>query len=146
MKRYRWHGLAVFLAAALPAAGQAVPTPAPTIPSEPVAEAMLYERDFELLLEQAGVPTAGQLALDEQLAALAFERAALSARREALRLRLASITGTFTMVQAAEEMTRQGVQNLREARENLGRELAGVDAELTRLDRKERELKERRAR
>jgi len=146
MRRTLLPGLALLLAWAPALAGQEVPRPAPPAAAEPVAEAMLYERDFELLLEQAGVPTAGQLALDEQLAALEAERAVLTQRRAALQARLDSISGTYTMIQAAEEITRQGVRDVREARKNLERDVAEVQGKLTLLGRKERDLRERRAR
>jgi len=138
-------GLSVLLALALPAAGQVPPSPE-ALPPEPAGEAMLYERDFELLLEQARVPTAGQVVLDEKLASLRQERTALERQRGALQGRLDSISGSFTMVQAAEEMTRQGVHDLREARKNLEHDLAEIRVKLDLLERRERELQERRAR
>lgn len=118
----------------------------PAPPSEPSPEVLLYERDFELLLEEAGVPTGGQRALDGQLEALGDKRSALAQREADLARRLDAVSDSYTLVAAAEEMTRQGVTDLRQARERLGRDLDDVRAQLATLSRQERELRELRAR
>lgn len=137
---------ALALSALAPRAQEPAPPAPPGGPAEPSAEILLYERDFELLLEEAGVPTAGQRELDRQLETLSERRSALAQREADLRRRQEAVSGSYTLVAAAEEMARQGVSDLRVAQESLRRQLEETRAQLAALSRQERELQEKRAR
>ncbi len=137
--------VAAALAAALAAlwirAGEPAPAPPPAAP--PSDEAMAWDRDFDLLLEESGSPTLGQLALQAELEAVEREREAVGRREADLRKRLTNITGNYALVAAAEELSRQGVTDLRLARENLQRDIAAAQKRGAELERKARDLRNR---
>lgn len=113
---------------------------------EPTADALVYERDFELLLEEAGVPTLGQVELERQIAALGPERAAAEKKLAGLQKRLSALDNNYTLEELAEEFARQGVSDTRAAQAGLKAQIAEVQLQLEKLARKERDLKERRNR
>ena len=134
--------LAVTLAAA------AICQEAPGQPQKtaPSPQALAWDKDFDLLLEEANVPTRGQVALEKQLASLVHDRDMMAKREASLRQRLQEITGNFTLTALAQELGRQGVSDERTARENLRRQIAETEKVIGGLDEKIKDVKERIAR
>ncbi len=134
------------LAVALAAAALCQEAPAPPGKQAPPPQALAWDKDFDLLLEEAKVPTRGQVALEKQLASLVHDRDMAAKREDSLRQRLQEISGNFTLAALAQELGRQGVSDERTARDNLRRQIADSQKAIGDLDAKIKDVKERIAR
>jgi hypothetical protein len=136
--------LSVFLLLA-PAAGAGT-TPPPQkdevetgIP--PGAEALVWDRDFDLLLELTNEPTPAQLALESKRLAIEKERQVLVARRLDLSRRLESLQGSYTSETLLNEMLRLGVSDLQAVQKTLRDDLKRTDDRIQDLDFQLKRLK-----
>jgi len=140
-------GYVVFaLLASLAVMAMAQAAPEPPAQNQASPQALAWEKDFDLLLEEANVPTAGQVALEKQLSDLTHEREMMARREADLRKRIQAITGNFTLAALAQELGRQGVSDERIARDNLRQQIADTQKRLAQLDRQAKEIRERLAR
>lgn len=134
--------ISLFMAAlAVVALCQASPEPPAKV--QPSPGALAWDKDFDLLLEEANVPTRGQAVLEKQLASLNHEREMEARRAADLRKRLQDISGNFTLAALAQELGRQGVGDERIARDNLRHQIDEAQKMLAKLDGQIKETKER---
>lgn len=129
--------------AAVALAGPCQAAPEPPAKGQPSPEALAWDKDFDLLLEEANVPTRGQAVLEKQLASLNHEREMEARRAADLRKRLQDISGNFTLAALAQELGRQGVGDERIARDNLRRQIDEAQKMLAKLDGQIKVTKER---
>ncbi len=120
--------------------------PEPPQKKAPSPQALAWDKDFDLLLEEANIPTRGQVALEKQLASLVHDRDMMAKREASLNQRLQQISGNFTLAALAQELGRQGVNDERTARDNLHREIADAQKAISDLEAKIKDVKERIAR
>lgn len=114
--------------------------PASASPPSSETDPMLWERDFDLLLELKNIPTQGQLLAAAQRRALEEEREALLARQEDLKKRLAQIQGTCSTEFLLNEMMRLDVSDLQSVQGKLKEDLRVVSERLVEVDRQIRKL------
>jgi hypothetical protein len=120
----------------------------PWAPEKPAAagspssetDPMLWERDFDLLLELKNIPTKGQLLKAARRHALEEEREALLSRQEDLKKRLAQIQGTYSTEFLLNEMMRLDVSDFQSVQAKLRDELKVVTERLTEVEREMRKL------
>jgi chromosome segregation ATPase len=101
---------------------------------------MLWERDFDLLLELKNIPTKGQLVIAARRQALEEERGALLARQEDLKKRLAQIQGTYSTEFLLNEMMQLEVSDLQSVQTRLREELRVVSERIAEVEREIRKL------
>jgi hypothetical protein len=98
------------------------------------AEALAWDRDFDLLLELTNEPTPAQLAKESKRMAIEKERQALIARRQDLNRRLEALQGSFTSETLLNEMLRLGVSDLQAVQKTLRDDLKRTDDQIQDLD------------
>jgi len=119
--------------AALLCAGQ---EPAPAVD----LESLKWEKDFELVLELACIPTKGQVELERKIASLEEERAALMKKKERLSARLDRLNSTYTSDQLYDEMLEEETTDLSSTKDSIALKLAAVNEKLDDVDGKLRKL------
>ena len=82
-------------------------------------DALLWERDFELLLELKNIPTRAQIERESRIQELLKERLALQRRLADLNGRMAALQGSYTSETLNNELLRQGVLTSQQAQKNL---------------------------
>ena len=109
-------------------------------PPSSETDPMLWERDFDLLLELKNIPTKGQLLKAARRRALEEEREGLASRQEDLKKRLAQIQGTYSTEFLLNEMMRLDVTDFQSVQAKLKDELKTVTDRLAEVDREMRKL------
>ncbi len=135
--------LSGLLLAALAVAAPCQTAPEPPAQNQPSPQALAWDKDFDLLLEEANVPTRGQEAIEKQIAALEHEREMTVRHMADLRKRLQDISGNFTLAALAQELGRQGVSDERIGRDNLRQQITDAQKLLAKLDGQIKEQRER---
>ncbi len=125
--------LSLFLSAAvcLPAE-----EPAPAVDME----RMRWEKDFELLLEIAGVPTRGQAELEKNISSLEKEREVLLKRKERLSARLDRLNSSYTSDQLYDEMLEEETMDLSSTKKSISSKLEEVAQRLEEVEDQLRKL------
>lgn len=103
-------------------------------------ERLKWEKDFELLLEIAGVPTRGQVELEDGIASLEKERDVLVKKKERLAARLERLNSSYTSDQLYDEMLEEETTDLTSTRDSISAKLAAVDERLEDVDGRLRKL------
>ncbi|MCI4397991.1 MAG: hypothetical protein JHC34_04050 [Acidobacteria bacterium] len=141
--RFAISALIGLMMAALAIAAPCQGSPEPPAQGQPSTGALAWDKDFDLLLEEANVPTRGQALLEKQLASLNHEREMEARRAADLRKRLQDISGNFTLAALAQELGRQGVADEKIARDNLRHQIDEAQKMLAKLDGQIKQTKER---
>lgn len=126
--------LAMALAAAQPSLQQG---PAPGVD----LERLKWEKDFELLLEMAGVPTRGQAELEGGIATLEKEKDSLLEKKRRLSARLERLNSSYTSDQLYDEMLEEDTMDLASTKESISAKLAALDERLEEIDAGLRKLR-----
>jgi len=111
---------------------------------EPVSgvdmERMRWEKDFELLLEIAGVPTRGQVELEQNISSLEKERESLLRKRDRLSARLDRLNSSYISDQLYDEMLEEETMDLSSTKKSISSKLETVEERLGEIEDKLRKL------
>ncbi len=115
-------------------------SPPASPPAEPGEEALLWERDFDLLLDLKNIPTHAEILRESRIQALRQERQTLRKRLAELQARSAAIQGTFTTEALLNEMLRQGASSVQQVQKNLKDEMDKITTRMREIDDQLRRL------
>lgn len=113
------------------------------IPQEIVFQ-LLWERDFELILELNNIPTKGEILREKEIESLEKEKRELLDKKERLEKRLQILSNPILTDELYDQMLEEGTRDVSSTIESIKKKLNTVNEKIDEIDNKLRKMNVRR--